>query len=104
MKADAAAKNLPPVYRGKWASASEQEVQAARDAGLECCFRFRVPKVRAWTLSFRLTVQSTVASASRHALVRVALHRWLRASHVALQSQPASGDHMVARIEPPHDR
>ena len=46
MKADAAAKNLPPVYRGKWASASEQEVQEARDAGLECCYRYRVPKVR----------------------------------------------------------
>ena len=46
MKEDAAAKNLPPVYRGKWASASAQEVQAAKDAGLDYTYRFRVPKVR----------------------------------------------------------
>ena len=45
MKEEAAARNLPPVYRGKWVSASADEVQAARDAGLECCYRFRVPKV-----------------------------------------------------------
>ncbi len=48
MKADAAAKNLPPIYRGKWASASAEEVQAAKDAGLEYCYRFRVPKARLW--------------------------------------------------------
>ena len=46
MKEDAAAKNLPPVYRGKWASASAEEVQAAKDAGLDYTYRFRVPKVR----------------------------------------------------------
>ncbi len=44
MKDDAAAKNLPPVYRGKWASASAEEVQAAKDAGLDYTYRFRVPK------------------------------------------------------------
>ncbi len=46
MKEDAAAKNLPPVYRGKWASASAEEVQAAKDAGLDYTYRFRVPKAR----------------------------------------------------------
>ena len=52
MKEEAAAKNLPPVYRGKWASASAEEVQAAKDAGLDYTYRFRVPKVclRWWQL------------------------------------------------------
>jgi glutamyl/glutaminyl-tRNA synthetase len=27
MKAEAEAKSLPPIYRGKWASASQEEVQ-----------------------------------------------------------------------------
>lgn len=27
MKAEAEAKSLPPIYRGKWASASQEEIQ-----------------------------------------------------------------------------
>ena len=45
MKRLAAEKNQPPIYRGKWATASAEDVQAAKDAGLEFCYRFRVPKV-----------------------------------------------------------
>lgn len=43
MKKDAEAKKLPPVYRGKWATASEEEVDAMRASGAPCCYRFRVP-------------------------------------------------------------
>ncbi|GBF90708.1 non-discriminatory gln-glu-trna synthetase [Raphidocelis subcapitata] len=43
MKKDAEAKKLPPVYRGKWARASEAEVEEALAAGTPCCYRFRVP-------------------------------------------------------------
>lgn len=43
MKAEAEASNLPPVYRGPWASASPERVQAELDAGTPHCYRFRVP-------------------------------------------------------------
>ena len=43
MKADAEAKGLPPVYRGKWAAAPSDEVAAALAAGTPHCYRFRVP-------------------------------------------------------------
>jgi glutamyl-tRNA synthetase len=43
MKADAEAKGLPPIYRGKWATASKEEVDAALAAGTPHCYRFRVP-------------------------------------------------------------
>lgn len=44
MKKDAEEKKLPPIYRGKWASASKEEVEAAVAAGLQGCYRYRVPK------------------------------------------------------------
>ncbi|KAG1667775.1 hypothetical protein FOA52_010812 [Chlamydomonas sp. UWO 241] len=44
MKADAEAKKLPPIYRGKWASATKEEVDAMFATGAQCCYRFRVPK------------------------------------------------------------
>lgn len=47
MKKDAEEKKLPPIYRGKWASASAEEVAAMAATGAPCCYRFRVPKVRA---------------------------------------------------------
>ena len=47
MRKDAEEKKLPPIYRGKWASASAEEVQAMKDKGVPFCYRFRVPKVRA---------------------------------------------------------
>ena len=43
MKKDAEAKKLPPIYRGKWATASKEEVDAMLAAGTPCCYRFRVP-------------------------------------------------------------
>ena len=43
MKADAEAKSLPPIYRGKWSSAPKEEVDAALAAGTPHCYRFRVP-------------------------------------------------------------
>jgi glutamyl-tRNA synthetase len=33
---------LPPIYRGKWASASAEDVQAELDKGTPHCYRFRV--------------------------------------------------------------
>ncbi|EIE26633.1 non-discriminatory gln-glu-trna synthetase [Coccomyxa subellipsoidea C-169] len=43
MKADAETKSLPPIYRGKWASASQDEVQQELAKGTPYCYRFRVP-------------------------------------------------------------
>eukprot|EP00955_Chlamydomonas_euryale_P017625 188322-Chlamydomonas_euryale.AAC.1 len=54
MKQDAEEKKLPPIYRGKWASASKEEVDAAMAAGLPCCYRFRVPK------NVDVTIQDTI--------------------------------------------
>ena len=44
MRAEAEANKLPPVYRGKWASASQEEVDAKLAEGASCTYRFRVPK------------------------------------------------------------
>lgn len=46
MKAEAEAKSLPPIYRGKWAKASKEEVDAELAKGTPHCFRFRVPSNR----------------------------------------------------------
>lgn len=43
MKADAEAKSLPPIYRGKWASALPDDVSAELAKGTPHCYRFRVP-------------------------------------------------------------
>lgn len=43
MKKDAEEKKLPPIYRGKWSSASKEEVDAMLATGAPCCYRFRVP-------------------------------------------------------------
>ena len=40
------AKSLPPIYRGKWAKASKEEVDAELAKGTPHCFRFRVPPNR----------------------------------------------------------
>ena len=42
-QAEAEAKGLPPVYRGKWKTATPEEVQAELDAGKVPVYRFRVP-------------------------------------------------------------
>ncbi len=46
MKKDAEAKKLPPIYRGKWSTASKEEVDAMMATGAPYCYRFRVPAVR----------------------------------------------------------
>lgn len=46
MKARAEALSLPPVYNGKWAGASAEEVQAELDKGTPHCYRFRVDRGR----------------------------------------------------------
>lgn len=43
MKAEAEALKLPPIYRGKWAKASAEEVAAEMAKGTPHCYRFRVP-------------------------------------------------------------
>ena len=45
MRKDAEEKKLPPIYRGKWASASKAEVDEMIAKGVPYCYRFRVPKV-----------------------------------------------------------
>lgn len=44
MKEIAKLKGLPPVYTGKWATASDAEVQEQLEKGTPFTFRFRVPK------------------------------------------------------------
>ncbi|KAL2319391.1 hypothetical protein Fmac_028360 [Flemingia macrophylla] len=44
MKEDAKLKQLPPVYTGKWASATNSEVEEELSKGTPYTYRFRVPK------------------------------------------------------------
>lgn len=44
MKEIAKEKQLPPVYTGKWASATDEEVEQELAKGTPCTYRFRVPK------------------------------------------------------------
>lgn len=44
MKEIAKLKQLPPVYTGKWATATEEEVQEELEKGTPYTYRFRVPK------------------------------------------------------------
>ncbi|KAI3795645.1 hypothetical protein L1987_38301 [Smallanthus sonchifolius] len=44
MKEIAKEKQLPPVYTGKWAAATDEEVQEELAKGTPCTYRFRVPK------------------------------------------------------------
>jgi glutamyl-tRNA synthetase len=50
MKKDAEEKKLPPIYRGKWASASQAEVEEMMAKGVPHCYRFRVPKSQVVTI------------------------------------------------------
>lgn len=43
MRAASEAANLPPVYNGKWARASADDVAAEMAKGTPFCYRFRVP-------------------------------------------------------------
>jgi len=54
MKAAAEAAKLPPKYTGKWATASQAEVDAALASGLTPVYRFRVPPAG------RVTIQDLV--------------------------------------------
>jgi len=51
MKAEAEAKKLPPIYRGKWSSASKEEVEAEMAKGTPYCYRFRVPPNKELTIN-----------------------------------------------------
>lgn len=44
MKEIAKLKQLPPVYTGKWASATDEKVQEELTKGTPYTYRFRVPK------------------------------------------------------------
>lgn len=44
MKEIAKLKQLPPVYTGKWATATKEEVQEELEKGTPYTYRFRVPK------------------------------------------------------------
>lgn len=44
MKEDAKLMQLPPVYTGKWASATDVEVEEELAKGTPYTYRFRVPK------------------------------------------------------------
>lgn len=44
MKEIAKLKQLPPVYTGKWANATDEEVQVELSKGTPYTYRFRVPK------------------------------------------------------------
>lgn len=44
MREVAKLKELPPVYAGKWANATNEEVEEELEKGTPYTFRFRVPK------------------------------------------------------------
>lgn len=44
MKEIAKLKELPPVYTGKWANATDEEVEEELEKETPYTFRFRVPK------------------------------------------------------------
>jgi len=44
MKEVAKQRQLPPVYMGKWATASDVEVEQELEKGTPYTYRFRVPK------------------------------------------------------------
>ena len=44
MKEFAKQRQLPPVYMGKWATASDVEVEQELEKGTPYTYRFRVPK------------------------------------------------------------
>lgn len=44
MKETAKLKQLPPVYTGKWATASDAEIEQELEKGTPFTYRFRVPK------------------------------------------------------------
>lgn len=44
MKDVAKQRQLPPVYMGKWATASDSEVEQELEKGTPYTYRFRVPK------------------------------------------------------------
>lgn len=50
---EAEAAKQPPVYRGKWAQASKEEVEEQMRAGTPYCYRFRVPKNEVVTIQVR---------------------------------------------------
>lgn len=50
MKKEAEEKKLPPIYRGKWATASKEEVDEMLAKGVPHCYRFRVPKNQVVTI------------------------------------------------------
>ena len=54
MKAAAEAAKLPPKYTGKWATASQADVDAALASGLQPVYRFRVPA------DGRVTIQDAI--------------------------------------------
>lgn len=50
MRAEQEAKKLPPKYMGKWATASEEEIEAELAKGTPFTYRFRVPENRIITI------------------------------------------------------
>ncbi len=50
MKRDAEANKEPPVYTGKWAKASQEEVDEMLAKGAKPAYRFRVPKDKTITV------------------------------------------------------
>lgn len=50
MKRDAEANKEPPVYTGKWSSASKEEVEDMLAKGAKPAYRFRVPKDKTITV------------------------------------------------------
>lgn len=62
MKEMAKLKQLPPVYTGRWASATEQEVLEELTKGTPYTYRFRVPKEGSLKLMTSFVVKSVGTS------------------------------------------
>lgn len=64
MKEIAKLKQLPPVYTGKWASATDGEVQEELAKGTPYTYRFRVPKEG--SLKINDLIRGEVSSSHHH--------------------------------------
>ncbi|CAN6686828.1 unnamed protein product [Malus baccata var. baccata] len=64
MKEIAKLKQLPPVYTGKWANATDKEIQEELERGTSYTYRFRVPKEGS------LKINDLIRSESRRAFTK----------------------------------
>jgi len=92
MKKEAEEKKLPPIYRGKWALASKEEVEAMKATGAPYCYRFRVPKVCV-CLPSSYTYKCT-AQTNAHILTHTRKHSYHTRAHTHIHTRTHPHTHI----------